>query len=1094
MSIASSNSKLPTNYIGIGASAGGLEAIELFFQNISGDTGLAFIVIQHLSPDYKSMMVELLSKKTQMLVLRAEEGMVVEKNIIYLIPPKKNLTIFHGKLMLSDQPPHDRWINLPIDIFFRSLAEDQGEKAVGIILSGTGSDGSRGVRAIKEFGGMIMVQDEKDAKFDGMPRSASSTGIADFILKAVEMPEKLLAYVKYPYLTKTEAAEKLVQADEGLTAVFAMLRSKSKVDFTYYKPSTVIRRIERRMNVNQMDDLHAYIRLLKSHGRELTILYHELLIGVTNFFRDKEAFDYLAESILPDLLERKKDQLIRVWVVGCSTGEEAYSLAILLLELMEKMDMSNNVKIFATDVDNDAVMLAGSGIYPESIAADVGPVLLAKYFHRQGDNYSVSRKIREMVVFAQHNIINDPPFTKIDMVSCRNLLIYLQPVLQKKAFEMFNFSLNTDGVLFLGSSESTGEMGVFFTAKHHKWKIYQSKGKRGQLTGRPDATLPFSPKDVLTRLPATRVQSGGGVYSEQDRQIGDRLLKTLAGAVIPLTVVVNEEMEVVYTIGDTGAYFRLPYGKMDNDIRKMLQKELTIPLTIGIQKAFKGEKEIKYTNIRFHGDTGSHLLQVSIRPLVASKAQQLLVAVLFREVEDSAAVTSDMEKNTYDYDKETEQRILDLEQELQFNKENLQATIEELETSNEELQATNEELLASNEELQSTNEELQSVNEELYTVNSEHQRKIMELTELNNDIDNLLTSTEIGTIFLDEQLKVRKFTPHIQQVFNIIDSDIGRPFDHLTHSLNDIDILDIVQTVMDTARFVDRKVQSVNGRWFFMRILPYNIAPQTFAGVVITMIEISDLVLAETALEDSEARLDLAEKVARSASWQWDVETGSMEFNTSLEKLLGHRPLSLAHTYEAFLDSIYPEDRQSVLDRVTSAVENGEDYETLHRILWPDGSVRWMKQVGVASRGPSGKAIRMTGIAIDITDEVEMEADGGEGEVRLRKVKGSLTDGLIVINENGCIESINPAVENVFGYPAEELVGNNISMLMPEPHRSKHDDYMQHYLQTGKASIIGKGRRVQALCKNGSLVEVQLSVGEIKIGKRSIFSGILTKV
>ena len=1089
MTTQQSSQALPSHYVGIGASAGGLEAIEQFFQSVPSEAGLAFIVIQHLSPDYKSMMVELLSKKTQMPVLRAEEGMVVAENTIYLIPPKKNLTIFHGKLLLSDQRPHDRWINLPIDIFFRSLAEDQGDKAVGIILSGTGSDGSRGVRAIKEFGGMIMVQDEHDARFDGMPKSAYSTGMADFVLKATEMPEKLMAYVKYPYLTKTERGEKLVQADEGLTAIFSMLRSKTKVDFTYYKPSTVIRRIERRMNVNQIDDLNAYIVLLKSNNRELTTLYRELLIGVTNFFRDKEAFDYLAESMLPKLLHKKKNGLFRLWVAGCSSGEEAYSLAILLLEIMDKHKLSTRVKIFATDVDNDAVIVAGSGVYPESIAADVGPALLTKYFQRQGDNYNVSRKIREMVVFAQHNLIKDPPFTNIDMVSCRNLLIYLQPVLQKKALDMFNFSLNPGGILFLGTSESTGEMNSYFSAKHHKWKVYESKGKRNLPAERADTSLPFTPRDHYSKS-LTPQPYPSRTYTDPNRRLNDRLLKALANDIIPLTIVINEDLEVVYTVGDAGDYFQLPHGRMDNDIRRMVKKEISIPLTIGIQKAFKEYQEVTYSNISFTGDQGKRIIQINIRPLPASRTQSQYLAILFTEAGLPTVENRDVGKETYDYDKETEQRINDLEQELQFTKENLQATIEELETSNEELQATNEELLASNEELQSTNEELQSVNEELYTVNSEHQRKIMELTELNNDIDNLLTSTEIGTIFLDEKLQLRKFTPHIQEVFNIIESDIGRPISHLTHSLLDIDLIEVVNKVIESSQSSDHKVSSTDGRWFYLRILPYNVAPHTFAGVVITLIEISDLVHAETALENSEARLGLAERVAQFASWQWNISTGSMLFSSTLEQLLGYGTRQLSRTYEAFLTCIHPDDRAPVIERVSYAVENGEDYEVVHRIVRPDGEERTVKQVGVASLGPNGKAIRLTGITIDITEE---QPESPELPVNHNKKweKESLQEGCIVIDQQGIIRSINKPVEHLFGYHSSELIGQNVSLLMPSPHREKHDEYITRYLETGEARIIDTGRSLDAVTKDGERIKIQLSIGEIKIGPQSLFAGII---
>ena len=467
---------VPSYCIGIGASAGGLEAIETFFTHMQADSGFAFVVVQHLSPDYKSLMVELLSKKTAMQVLRAEDGMVVEANKVYLIPPKKNLTIFHGKLLLDEQD-YSRGLNLPIDIFLRSLAEDQAEKAVGIILSGTGSDGMRGTRTIKENGGMIMVQSEDSAKFDGMPRSAISTGLADFVLPPEDMPKQLLAFAKHPFTAKTERAEALLSDEDGLTRIFALLREKSKVDFTYYKPTTVTRRIERRMSVNQFDNIRDYVSYLQEYPGEIMALYRELLIGVTSFFRDQEAFNLLGEKWLPELIENSSNREIRFWVSGCSTGEEAYTFAILARECMERIGKYFDVKIFATDVDKDAILRAGAGVYPASIAADLSPRLLAKYFYNRDDNFQIARNIREMVVFAQHNLIKDPPFTNIDLVSCRNLLIYLQPVLQKKVMDLINFSLNPKGLLVLGTSETIGDMTNHFEPLSQKLKIYRSTGR-----------------------------------------------------------------------------------------------------------------------------------------------------------------------------------------------------------------------------------------------------------------------------------------------------------------------------------------------------------------------------------------------------------------------------------------------------------------------------------------------------------------------------------------------------------------------------------------------------------------------------------------
>ncbi len=466
---------MPTHYVAVGASAGGLEAIESFFSHMPPDSGLGFIVIQHLSPDYKSLMVELLSKRTPMPVRRAEDGLPVLPNNVYLIPPKKNLTIFHGKLLLSEQD-HSKGINLPIDVFLRSLAEDQSEKAVAVILSGTGSDGTRGLRVIKEYGGMVMVQDEESAKFNGMPRAAISTGLADFVLPPDQMPGQLLSFSKHPYITKVERSETLLSDEQGLTRIFSILREKCKVDFTFYKPSTVTRRIERRMTINQTDDIRDYVAYLSNNPGEAVALYRELLIGVTSFFRDPDAFDCLVQHGLPEIFKSASSREIRFWVACCSTGEEAYTMAILARECMEMLGTSHDVKIFATDIDRDAIHYAASGSFPESVAADISPRLLAKYFYKKDDNFQIARNIREMVVFAQHNLIKDPPFTNISLISCRNMMIYLQPILQRKVLEFFNFSLNPGGILMLGTSETTGDMADYFEPVAPKWKIYRSKG------------------------------------------------------------------------------------------------------------------------------------------------------------------------------------------------------------------------------------------------------------------------------------------------------------------------------------------------------------------------------------------------------------------------------------------------------------------------------------------------------------------------------------------------------------------------------------------------------------------------------------------
>ncbi len=880
----SANEKKSFFYVAIGASAGGLEAIETFFTNMPENSGLGFIVIQHLSPDYKSLMVELLSKKTKMPVHRAEDGMLVLPDNVYLIPPKKNITIFHGKILLTDQD-YSKGINLPIDIFLRSLAEDQGEKAIAVILSGTGSDGTRGVRTIKEFGGMVIVQNEESAKFDGMPRAAISTGLADFILAPEDMPAQILSFVKYPLLSQSLKTDAVFAAGDEMSHIFAILRDRCKVDFTFYKPSTVNRRIERRITVTKSENLKDYLLLLKDNPNEVNTLFRELLIGVTSFFRDQSAFDYLESVAIKDIIKRANNKEIRLWVTGCSTGEEAYSLAILFREAMEELGVNVDIKIFATDIDKEALQFASAGSYPDSVAADLPPRILAKYFYKKDEHFQIIRNIREMVVFAQHNLIKDPPFTNIDMISCRNLLIYLQPVLQKKILEFFNFSLKTDGVLFLGTSETIGDAIEYFEPLDQKLKIYRSKGKNKLFTNSSVNLLVTDTRSRTLKESYSNARFASRIASED--KLLERFIETISGDILPLTIVVNEHLEVQHIIGDTEGYFKLPAGKISNDITKMASKDLAIPISTGIQKVLKEKKEVRFSNIRLQKDDKKQTLELRIKPLVQKKGQSTMAAILLYPVKEEEQRESQLGTDSYDLSLEAEQRIKDLESELQFSRENLQATIEELETSNEELQATNEELLASNEELQSTNEELQSTNEELFTVNAEYHSKIIELSELHNDVDNLLTSSHIGTLLLDENLDIRKFSPQAASIFKLLSSDIGRPITHISHNISSVDPILLIKRVQFNNVPESQEIILDNGLIFLMRIIPYKIGPKVFSGVVVSFIDINDIKKVDIALKESDKKyLKLFETMAQGVVYQAS-DGRIISANQAAERMLG---------------------------------------------------------------------------------------------------------------------------------------------------------------------------------------------------------------
>lgn len=967
----------PLYYVGIGASAGGLEAIEAFFTHMPAKSGMAFIVVQHLSPDYKSLMVELLSKKTPIPVHRAEDGMLVHADNIYLIPPKKNLTIFHGRLLLSDQD-HTRGINLPIDVFLRSLAEDQAEKAVAIILSGTGSDGMRGVRTVKEHGGFVMVQDEESAKFDGMPRSAISTGLADFILSPEKMPAQLLAFAKHPHLTSAVRSDTLLSDEDGLTRIFALLRDKCKIDFTYYKPSTVTRRIERRMTINQTETIKDYLAFLLTYPGEVLALYRELLIGVTSFFRDQDAFDHLGEAILPELFRNATKREIRFWVASCSTGEEAYSLAILARECQDQLGLHHDIKIFATDIDRDAILFAANGSYPESIAADISPRFLAKYFHKRGGNFQIVRSIREMVVFAQHNLIKDPPFTKIDFLSCRNLLIYLQPVLQRKVMEFFNFSLVPGGVLFLGSSETTGEMGDFFEAVDPKNKIYRSRGRMRQVGG--ELHIPAISDTRVREMKGQFHVSRRALRVNEEEQLLERFISASA-EYLPLSLLINEQMEVLQVIGDSDGYLKLPSGRIVNDVSKMARKEFSIPLITGIQKAFRQNKEIGFSNIRIVRNGTPELINLRIKPLPGKKHQEPLV-VVYVDVLKTTSMDAIQTISTCDISKETEERMRDMEQELQFTRENLQATIEELETSNEELQATNEELLASNEELQSTNEELQSTNEELFTVNTEYQSKIIELTELHNDVDNLLSATQIGNLLLDENLEVRRFSKQLGNIFKLLDSDVGRPITHIPHYLTDCDPVQMIRDVQRTNKARETEVKTKDGQWHLMRIVPYSIGPNTFSGIIVSFVDVSTIKQTEEDLRTSRELFLSVANFTPELVWMSGQDGKCVWFNATWLEFTGRRMDELLGN--GWLEDVHPDDRPSCLGVYQQAFAARKPFSMEYRLRRHDGEYRWIIDEGRPRYAEDDEFLGYVGFCRDISDQKDIEGILREREERCR--------------------------------------------------------------------------------------------------------------
>lgn len=834
----------PSHYIvGVGASAGGLEALGKLFAEMPVNSGLSFVVVQHLSPDYKSFMVELLSKKTSIPVSRAEDQLEVAPNHIYLIPPKKNLKIFRGRLQLVE-PDLSRGFNLPIDVFFRSLAEERQHHAIGIVLSGTGSDGTMGIRALKDAGGMVMVQTEATAQFDGMPRSAIGTGLADFILPPEEMPKQLMSYLQHPFVVKQESILRTQSSTDSLMhKIFALLREHSGADFSSYKPSVIDRRIARRITINQLNNLEEYVRYLQTSPREALVLFNELLICVTRFFRDRETFEFLQKTTLPELFKNTPaGETIRIWVSSCSTGEEAYSLAMLLTEEMRLRDKNWPIKIFATDISKTAIENASQGLYSESEVADVPPEMLKRYFTRRPDGWQVSQALRQVVVFAKHDLLKDPPFTKLDLVSCRNVLIYFQPALQSRIISMFHFALKPGGILFLGNSETVGEQTDRFHTLSARHKVYQAR-VTGLLPGYDARAVNPSAARTVEPLRPTRYQPAADL----------RLLEAVYQEVIadssPACIVVDENNDVLHLLGKAGEFLHQPTGAFTRNVLKLTNRHISVTLATMLHRAGRDGREHAFDNVKYRQGRKLIVLRLRVRPLRLNGGAGAGPRLIFIEPKQAARVTR-KEVAEFQADQTASQRIADLEQELVYSKETLQATIEELETSNEELQATNEELLASNEELQSTNEELQSLNEELHTVNTENQSRIEELTALSNDINNLMASARIGTMLVDDNLRIRRMSSALSTMTLLRATDIGAPLEVLSRELQAPQIIELAQQVTQSDQPREHLVPSHRGRSVLVRLVPYKTETNTTRGLVVTLIDLTETRRQETIIQD----------------------------------------------------------------------------------------------------------------------------------------------------------------------------------------------------------------------------------------------------
>lgn len=934
----------PFYVVGVGASAGGLEALQDLFKSIPDNSGCAYVVIQHLSPDYKSLMSELLSRYTSMEVHVAENDEEVIPNHVYLIPPKKELSIKEGRLILSEQN-NVNGINLAIDNFFRSLAKDCGKHAIAIVLSGAGSDGSLGIRDIKEYGGMIMVQEPKTAAFNSMPLSCIATGMTDYVLPPGKMPKAMLGFIQHPYIHAEDIQDQPLHKNT-LSKILDVLKEYCHMDFSNYKENTIIRRMERRVSINQFHNLEEYLNYLISSDQEKETLFKELLIGVTGFFRDREAFDFLASQVICKM--KPVNNAIRIWSVACSTGEEVYSVAMLLHEYMERNHLDYDVKIFATDIDRAALSVASQGFYSASVVMDVEPALLEKYFTKQENGYRINAEIRKMIIFSAHNVLNDPPFSRLNLIICRNLFIYLKSYVQQELLYRFYFALNNGGHLFMGSSESIGEMNESFEVISRKWKIYRQREDV-----RPTSNMIINANGFSEHF--SNILRSNDYRNIDNHGIKvEKIVESAFSAISPPSIIINDVDNIIYMGSDIHRILQFKPGVFSQNLYANLPNGLGLFVSGVIRRLHAGEdnvaticaselSEFKGKNILINGYT-----------LVAAKTNFYLLTFDIKEAKTKE------QPQLIDTNEEIARRIAELEEELRISKENLQATIEELETTNEELQSSNEELVAANEELQSTNEELQSVNEELYTVNSEYQSKIDELTQLNTDLDNLLINVEVGAIYLDNELKIRKVTPVVSRITHILEMDIGRPISHLSLMDDYPNWQEDVKTVLQTLEGIDKEIYEINGKYWLIRIRPYRSEFNSVEGIIITFLEASDLRMMRSSSFERDGRQYWQREKCDIETWRYDLQHQLLwyPFQSNEEVKDG------SHYYvKDFLNHVHPDDRTHVESALEEFVKSGKScLEFMYRYLSENQMYVWVyDQIFVEKKHSDGSACILQG-------------------------------------------------------------------------------------------------------------------------------------
>jgi two-component system, chemotaxis family, CheB/CheR fusion protein len=950
--------------VGIGASAGGLDALKKFFSEVKEESGMAYIVVVHLSPKQPSMMPDILTRFTKVPVDFAKDGENIEPDRVYVTPSDKEINVYKGTLQLHDLVKRD--VPLPIDFFLRSLARDQGHNAVGIILSGTGTDGTVGVKEIKSREGLVLVQSIESAEYTGMPNSVIQTGITDKILEPGEMPDTLAHFFTNPRPGPPKEEQPVQKKEKTwLNKVFSILATQVGHDFSEYKESTIRRRLQRRMDLNQISDHDRYIRLLRENPQEADQLFREFLIGVTHFFREPEAFEALKENILPEIFgNMDKKVTFRAWVAGCSTGEEVYSLAIVIREYLQENPRQVELQLFGTDIDRRAIDKAREGLYTSSIAADVSDERLQKFFTKEKDHYRIRKDIRESIVFSVHDVLKDPPFSRLNLLCCRNLLIYLKGEVQKKILPLFHYTLESEGVLMLGSSETVGQFSNLFKLVDNKWKLFKRR------------EIPYSMRGNLEFPTGLSRQEKADEGEDKPKSVPKKNIETLAKNVLlekltPTAVLIDESGTIIHVHGRTGKYLETVSGPPTHNIFDMAREGLRFELSSALRNAKSSDEVIvrKKLTVKTNGDVQP--INLYIHPITKPKELYGNFLVVLEDIEegkeDEGAGQPPEEKDEGEH-----QKIRELEEELRKSREDQQSTVEELESANEELKSTNEELQSSNEELQSTNEELesskeelQSLNEELQTVNSELQSKVDELAEAEDDLHNLLNSTQVATVFVDNDIRIKRFTKEAAKLINIIQPDIGRPLEQVTTNLKYKKLIEDIRWVLDKLTTKEKEIQTEDGIWYKMRIIPYRTTDNRIDGAVITFMNIEEQKETQEELEQLNRETEQARLLIRRVFDMnpdplavLDKEGRLVIANTVFNRIMNIEEEEVKGTNIMDLENEVLTDTD-LKEKLTSALKEDRDFTTKPVSVSVDGGEKKFRIIGQVIKQKKGTPYRI---------------------------------------------------------------------------------------------------------------------------------------